>query len=289
MLLGVGYCLLVWRFFWTTVVKTYPLSGMGTEVSVPLAKRSLSFWRKCLKPKVKYWSQLCKLAVCGHSFCIWPDNLQLSFSLHVLLVQSSVTGKRWKLGVFFEYASCLGFASGLLDSLVYLLLLFSCSIICDSLRLHGLQHTRLSCPSSPGACSNSCPLSQWCHPTILPSFGSLSESLSLVFSPVPYDFFVCLLLVCHPLPRRLSLFLYSFLNNFNQYHLGSHYNLRKFWRQVLALILLVASHRWNHKTSVLQGQGPSINLWHLKSALGIQSLSPWPPLSWGLRDSTWKS
>ena len=32
---------------------------------------------------------------------------------------------------------------------------------------HGLQHTRLSCPSpSPGACSNSCPLSQWCHPTI---------------------------------------------------------------------------------------------------------------------------
>ena len=30
----------------------------------------------------------------------------------------------------------------------------------------GLQHARLSCPSlSPGVCSNSCPLSQWCHPT----------------------------------------------------------------------------------------------------------------------------
>ena len=30
----------------------------------------------------------------------------------------------------------------------------------------GLQHTRLSCPSpTPGACSNSCPSSQWCHPT----------------------------------------------------------------------------------------------------------------------------
>ena len=37
----------------------------------------------------------------------------------------------------------------------------------DFLRLHGLQHTRLHCPSpSPGACSNSHPLSQWCHPTI---------------------------------------------------------------------------------------------------------------------------
>ena len=32
---------------------------------------------------------------------------------------------------------------------------------------HGLQHTRLPCPSpTPGACSNSCPLSRWCHPTI---------------------------------------------------------------------------------------------------------------------------
>ena len=33
---------------------------------------------------------------------------------------------------------------------------------------HGLQHTRLPCPSlSPGVCSNSCPLSLWCHPTHL--------------------------------------------------------------------------------------------------------------------------
>ena len=37
----------------------------------------------------------------------------------------------------------------------------------DSLRPHGLQHARLPCPSSsPGACSNSCPWSRWCHPTI---------------------------------------------------------------------------------------------------------------------------
>ena len=37
----------------------------------------------------------------------------------------------------------------------------------DFLQPHGLQHARLPCPSlSPGACSNSCPLSQWCHLTI---------------------------------------------------------------------------------------------------------------------------
>ena len=38
---------------------------------------------------------------------------------------------------------------------------FSCSVVSDSLRPHGLQHTRVLCPSpAPGACSNSYPLSQ---------------------------------------------------------------------------------------------------------------------------------
>ena len=44
---------------------------------------------------------------------------------------------------------------------------FSCSVMSDSLRPHGLQHTRPPCPSpTPGVSSNSCPLSWWCHPTI---------------------------------------------------------------------------------------------------------------------------
>ena len=48
-----------------------------------------------------------------------------------------------------------------------LVLLFSCSVVSDSLRSHGLQHARFPRPSlSPGACSNSCPLSWWGHPTI---------------------------------------------------------------------------------------------------------------------------
>ena len=38
---------------------------------------------------------------------------------------------------------------------------FICSVLSDSLQPHGLQHTRLPCPSStPQACSNSCPLSR---------------------------------------------------------------------------------------------------------------------------------
>ena len=44
---------------------------------------------------------------------------------------------------------------------------FSCSIVSDSLWPHGLQHARPPCLSpTPRVYSNSCPLSQWCHPTI---------------------------------------------------------------------------------------------------------------------------
>ena len=57
----------------------------------------------------------------------------------------------------------------------------SCSVMLDSLWLHGLQHARLSCPSpTPGACSNSCPLSWWSHPIISSSvvpFSSCLQSL----------------------------------------------------------------------------------------------------------------
>ena len=47
------------------------------------------------------------------------------------------------------------------------ILLFSRSVMSDSLKPHGLQHARLPCSSPfPRVCSNSCPLSWWCHPTI---------------------------------------------------------------------------------------------------------------------------
>ena len=66
-------------------------------------------------------------------------------------------------------------------------LLFSRSVMSDSLWSHGLQHTRLPCPSpSPGACSNSCPLSQWYQPTI--SFSVVPFSSCLQSFPAPGSF-----------------------------------------------------------------------------------------------------
>ena len=53
------------------------------------------------------------------------------------------------------------------DRLISTSVQFSHSVVSDSLRLHGLQHARLPCLSlTLGASSNSCLLSQWCHPTI---------------------------------------------------------------------------------------------------------------------------
>ena len=54
---------------------------------------------------------------------------------------------------------------------------FSCWVLSKSLQPHGLQHTRPACPPTPKACSNSCPLSQWCHPAILSSVIPFSSCL----------------------------------------------------------------------------------------------------------------
>ena len=58
---------------------------------------------------------------------------------------------------------------------------FSHSMAADSLRPHGLHHNRLPCPSpTPGACSNSCPSSWWCHSTV--------SSSVIPFSSCPQSF-----------------------------------------------------------------------------------------------------
>ena len=55
------------------------------------------------------------------------------------------------------------------------------SVVSDSLRPHESQHTRPPCPSpTPGVYSNSCPLSQWCHPTV--------SSSVIPFSSCPQSF-----------------------------------------------------------------------------------------------------
>ena len=88
------------------------------------------------------------------------------------MIFSSVFGKKIMVISNFKYSCYPVIESS------WLLLWFSCSVMYDSLRPHGLQHARLPCPSPiPRAYSNSCPLSQWCHPTISSSIAPFSSCL----------------------------------------------------------------------------------------------------------------
>ena len=70
---------------------------------------------------------------------------------------------------------------------------FSHSVVSDSLQLHRLQHAGLPCPSpAPRACSSSCPLNWWCHPTFSSSdvpFSSCLQSFPTLGSFLMSQFF----------------------------------------------------------------------------------------------------
>ena len=82
----------------------------------------------------------------------------------------------WVLGILRTIFFCLTSVTFYLHFTVALLC--SRSVVSDSLWPHGLQHTRLPCTSlSPGACSDSCPLSWWCRSAVLSSVAPFSSCL----------------------------------------------------------------------------------------------------------------
>ena len=84
-------------------------------------------------------------------------------------------GMDWEFGI----TRCKLLYAGWINSevLLHSTVQFSCSVVSNSLRPHGLHHTRLPCPSPIlGAYSNSCPLSWWCHPAISSSVAPFSSS-----------------------------------------------------------------------------------------------------------------
>ena len=100
-------------------------------------------------------------------------------------LQSTVTGVRspaWKTGSTTYCPSDLEhplppFCSSVSSSVVWVQF-NSVAQLCPTLRLHELQHARPPCPSpTPGAYSNSCPLSWWCHPAISSSVVPFSSCL----------------------------------------------------------------------------------------------------------------
>jgi len=97
-----------------------------------------------------------------------------------------------------------------------LMLLFSCQVVSDFSRSHGLQHTRLPCPSpSPVVCPSSCPLNQWCHSTVSSSVALFSCLQSFQHQGI-FQWFSCL----HQVPRVLELQLQPPVNVQSWFPLG---------------------------------------------------------------------
>ena len=83
----------------------------------------------------------------------------------------------------------------------YLSVQFSRSVVSNSLRPHGLQHTRLPCPSpTPGVHPNSCSLSRRCHPAISPSVVPFSSCLQ----PFPASGSFLMSILCIRWPKYWS-------------------------------------------------------------------------------------
>ena len=113
----------------------------------------LTTWRnpRVLNPEPSETGQV----LSSITFCQWvfsrPENRAYSFPYPTLLAENRT---RHQLGALWRM-------EGRISSVQ-----FSCSVVSDSLQPHGLQHARPPCPSTtPRVYSNSCPLSQWYHPT----------------------------------------------------------------------------------------------------------------------------
>ena len=98
----------------------------------------------------------------------------------LVLTLNHLTGTRYLVSLFLFIAMCTlrgDIFYPLLQQLLEVLVMLLCCLVaqsCPTLQPHGLEPARLPCPlSSPGVCSNSCPLSRWCHPTISSSFALL--------------------------------------------------------------------------------------------------------------------
>ena len=162
-------------------------------LSVVFLKVSLFIY--CFSSSTKYFLLILFL-ICGSCDHQCVDNLQTDLSkiYGIPGAQCQLSPEHQSVG--FSNFTCLNILISSLSGLSYpqpqtgnciwfpSSVQFSCSVTADSLRLHGLQYTRLPCPSpTPGAYLNSCPLSWWCHPTISSSVVPFSclQSVNNVF------------------------------------------------------------------------------------------------------------
>ena len=128
---------------------------------------------------ISYCLDLCGLQRCNRIFIFithlpkkCESKVDVTLECHVICI--GLAKKHWYL----LSVNMTHFFPVLYKYLFFCLVQFSQSVVSNSLWTHGLQHTRPPCPSpTPRVYSNSCPLSQWCHPTISSSVVPFSSCL----------------------------------------------------------------------------------------------------------------
>ena len=121
--------------------------------------------------------QMCAVTLITHGFCTWEfvhllksykggEDQRYTTSQRQRQVRKTTQHSTTNPHSCHQHLKCRRMSTTVLY-FPWLLLLFSRSVVSDSLQPYGLQHTRPPCPSpTPRACSNSRPLSWWCHPII---------------------------------------------------------------------------------------------------------------------------
>ena len=138
-------------------------------------------WQSMVHRVIKSWTQLKQLSMhaCTHIACrqwnLYGNHFgDITFYLFIHLLIHLDPLFSWIPNTFINLIygekSVINWGQGSVQ--------FSRSVVSNSLRPRGLQHTRPLCPSpTPRVYSNSCPLSQWCHPTISSSVYPFSSCL----------------------------------------------------------------------------------------------------------------
>ena len=118
-----------------------------------------------------------EVTLCPLSFITQSIFLSLSFQL-VLSLLSSGSSWSWLSEIRFFSNDVFCFHRTKFNIHQFSPVEFSVLVVINSLWHHGLQHTRLTCPSpTTGSCSNSSPSRGWCHPSISSSVALFSSSL----------------------------------------------------------------------------------------------------------------
>ena len=147
--------------FWTMVLEKALRSPW-------VVRRSNQSILKEISPKYLLEGRILKLKLQYFGHLMWRTN-----SLEKTLMLGKIEGGRRRGLQWMRQETCM---SEIIWIKLYLQ--FSHSVMSNSLQPHGLKHARPPCPSPTSRVySNSCPLSQWCHPTISSSVVPFSSCL----------------------------------------------------------------------------------------------------------------